>query len=125
MVKSLVSILTALALLFGLGVYEWFYVEDQFHDFGEEIQTLIDKAEREEVNAEDARAVQKSWENRKKNLNVWIPHNDILRIDDYVSETVRLVEDKNFELALARLETVLHLTSCLPATYRPTPDNIF
>lgn len=125
MVKSLISILIAAALLAGLAVFEWFYVSDQFCDFQQELQSLYIKVDEQTANGEDAKAVQTSWEYRKENLHVWIPHNDITRIDDYLSETVRLIAEGNYELALPKLEILLHLCSCLPDTYRPGLENVF
>ncbi len=125
MVKSLTAIAIATALLFGLALFEWFYVAEQFSDFGEEVQTLYDKTDNGTANAEDARAVQTSWEERKSRLHVWIPHNDVNKIDDYMAEAVRLIGEKEYPLALAKLEILLHLSKCIPGTYRPEAENIF
>lgn len=125
MVKSITAILVAIALLFGLGIFEWFFVEREFGEFGEELETLYRKTEEERANGEDAKAVQTSWEKRKERLHVWIPHNDIMRLDDYMAETVRLVAEQNYALALPKIEILLHLSECLPATYRPALENIF
>lgn len=125
MVKSLAAILTALVLLGGAALFEWIYVSDQFESFGAELESLIDKAENETATGEDARAVQTSWEARKEDLHVWIPHNDISRIDDYMSEAVRMIAEKEYSLALCKLEILEHLCSCLPDTYRPKLENIF
>ena len=124
MVKSLISILVALLLLAGAAVFEWVYTEDEFSDFREELETLYDKIDNETVSVEDAKIVQNSWERRKESLYVLIPHSDISKIDDYISQTVGLVNEKDYPLALANLEIVLHLTECLPGTYRPTIENI-
>ncbi len=125
MVKSLTAIGVAVLLLLGAGLFEWRFVNTQFSEFGEELHTLYLKAENETANGEDAKAVQTSWENRKEKLHVWIPHNDISRVDDYMSETVRLIAEKDFDLALAKLEILIHLTKCLPDTYKPAVENIF
>lgn len=125
MVKSLISIALAFALLVGAAVFEGVYVETQFSQFGTEIESLVDKIENETANGEDAKAVQTSWEKRKENLHIWIPHNDIARIDDYMSETVSLVAEKNYSLALANLTALRHLAKCLPGTYRAAIENIF
>lgn len=125
MVKSLASIFIATALLIGLAVFEWFYVADQFTQFGEELQSLYDKTQEATANGEDAKAVQLSWENRKEKLHICIPHNDVMRIDDYLSEAVRLIAEKEYELALPKLEILLHLCKCLPDTYRPGLENVF
>ena len=124
MVKSLTAILAAAVLLCGLGLFEWKFVEREFTGFREEVESLYDKADDGTASGEDAKAVQTSWETRKERLHVWIPHNDVARIDDYMSEAVRLVGEGEFVLAKAKLEIVLHLTGCLPSTYRPALENI-
>lgn len=125
MVKSLIAIASAAFLLFGAALFEWFFVQNQFQGFHEELTSLYLKAESETASGEDAKAVQTAWETRKERLHIWIPHNDISRIDDYMSETVRLVAEMQYPLALAKLEIMLHLTECLPDTYKPGLENIF
>lgn len=124
MVKSLCSIGVAILLLLGTALLEWHFVGDKFDSFSEELQTLYDKTEEGTANGEDAKAVQTSWEKKKDNLYVWIPHNDISRMDDYMAETVRLVTEQNYSLALTKIEILMHLCKCLPDTYRPALGNI-
>ncbi len=125
MIKSLAAIATATLLLLGLGIYEWRFVQKEFGDFREELTVLYEKTERGDANGEDAKAVQTKWESRKKRLHIWIPHNDISRIDDYMAETVRYVAEEEDLLALAKLEIMLHLSECIPGTYAPNAENIF
>ncbi len=125
MVKSLLAIAVAASLLLGAGLFEWFYVNDLFGDFGGELNALCLKAEDGTASGEDAKAVQASWERRKEELHVWIPHNDVRLIDDYLSETVGLISRGETSLALAKLSILIHLTECLPDTYKPGIANIF
>ena len=111
-------------MLFRSALFEGIYVNRQFTQFGTELETLIDKTEAETANVEDAKAVRESWESKKEHLHVWIPHNDISRIDYYMSETVRLIAEQNYSLALSKLEVLTHLTKCLPDTYLPALENI-
>ncbi len=124
MFKSLTAIGIAAAILFGLSVFEWYFVQKEFADFGEELQTLYDKTEAETAKIGDARVVQDLWEQRKSRLHVWIPHNDVNKIDDIMSEAVRLIGEGDYALALPKLEVLLHLSTCLPDTYRPAVENI-
>ena len=124
MVKSLISIGISVLLLAGIAIFEWIYVANQFSGFEEELQTLSLKIDNETANTEDAKSVQKSWDRRKDQLFVWVPHNDITRIDDYLAETAGFLSEQNFELARARLDIVLHLAECLPGSYRPTLENV-
>ena len=124
MVKSLTAILISIALLIGAAIFEWRFVDKQFESFEEELETLYEKTENETASAADAKSVQTSWETRKEKLHVWIPHNDISRIDYYMSETVRLIAEQNYSLALSKLELLTHLTKCLPDIYLPALENI-
>ena len=124
MVKSLSAILVSFALLLGAALFEWVYVEHQFSSFEGEVRTLALKTDAEEANVEDAKAVQTSWEQRKERLFVWIPHNDIVRIDEHLAESVRLIGEQEYSLAAARLEIIMHVICCLPDTYRPSLGNI-
>ena len=124
MVKSLTAIGVAVAILLGLAIFEWYFVRKEFSDFGEEIQSLYDKAEAETATLGDARVVQSVWEDRKSRLHVWIPHNDVNKIDEYMAEAVRYIGEENYALALPKLEVFLHLSTCLPDTYMPALENI-
>ena len=125
MVKSLTAIIISALLLLGAARFEWGFVSNEFEGFEQELTALYSKTEEETANVEDAKAVRVSWEERKSRLHVWIPHNDISRIDDYLSETVRLVGEKEYPLALAKLEILIHLCTCLPDTYSNALENIF
>ncbi len=125
MVKSLTAIFVATALLIGLAIFEWVFVTKSFSSFREELEALYDKTEKEEATSGDAVVVQEQWEKRKSRLHIWIPHNDISRIDDYMAEAVRLISEADFSLALPKLEILLHLSECLPGTYMPALENIF
>ena len=46
MVKSLTAILTSIALLAGVAIFESLYVSKQFHDFGEELHALYANCDR-------------------------------------------------------------------------------
>lgn len=124
MVKSLTTIGVAAALLFGLAVFEWYFVDKEFSDFGTELESLYEKADAKNASVEDARVVQNRWEDRKERLHVWIPHNDITRIDEYMAESVRLIGEGNYALALPKLAILIHLSECLPGTYKPAVENI-
>ena len=125
MVKSLISILLAGLLLLGAAVFEGVYVKQQFEGFGEEVSSLLEKAEEGTASEADAEAVYTAWEERRDKLHIWIPHNDISRIDDYLSESIRCLREGESELAMAKLEIVLRLTETLPSTYLVSLPNLF
>ena len=125
MVKSLTAIGVAVALLLGLAIFEWYFLDREFSSFHEELSILYDKAEEGTANEEDARVVQQRWECRRDRLHVWIPHNDIARMDEILAETVELIAEKEYLLALPKIEVLIHMSECLPGTYRPNASNIF
>ena len=48
-----------------------------------------------------------------------------MRMDNYLSETVRLVAEARYEEALPKLEVLTHLAETFPSAYRPSLANIF
>lgn len=125
MVKSLISIAAAFAILLTAAFAEWFFVERQFTLFENEISALTDKVEAETANAEDAKAIRVSWDEKKSRLHTLIPHNDISRVDDWISETLSLISEENYSLALSKLEVLAQMCRTVPETYRPGLENIF
>lgn len=124
MVKSFISILAAL-LLFAAAVYgELSTVNGAFSEFEEELSSLSQKIEEKVANGEDAKAVRTAWERHKTKLHIWIPHNDIMRVDDLLSETVVYVAEGEYALANAKMEVLHHVCKSIPATYFPLSENI-
>ncbi len=124
MVKSLTSILVALTLLGAAATFESLYVNERFDRFSDELQTLAAKVEEERANGEDGKAIRASWEEKKSRLHVWIPHNDVARVDDVLSEAIQLIATKNYPLASAKLEILINLCKTVPGTYRADIENI-
>lgn len=124
MVKSLASIIIALGLLVGGAAAERAYVRAQFEGFGQEIAAVCEKAERSEAEGWDAEAALRSWEERKKRLQLLLPHNDIARIENELAECGALLEREEYPLALAKLRAVARLCAVLPDNYRPSAGNI-
>ena len=58
-------------------------------------------------------------------MQVFLPNNDVARVDLHLSEAVRLIGEGERSLALAKLETLLNLAATFPQAYRATPSNIF
>lgn len=125
MIRSLCAILAVCVLLAGAAVFEHLYIGKAFADFSGELEALYEKTDEARANYEDARAVQSSWETRKERLQAFLPHNDLARMDNALSETVRLVAEENYAFALPQLEVLMHLAETFPNTYRVTLANIF
>lgn len=125
MIKSLTAIAIALLLLTGAAIFEHEYVTNSFSAFHEELATLYEKADDGTATLGDGEAVRTAWEARKEKLHIWLPHNDVNRVDDSLSEAVRLVADGEYSLALPKLEALMQLAKTLPASYHISLANIF
>ena len=125
MIRSVSAIFAVCVLLAGAAIFEHFYVSKAFEVFSAELTSLYEKADAQTANYEDTRAVQTAWEARKERLQIFLPHNDVARVDNYLAETVRLVAEENYAPALPKLEALMHLAQTFPNAYRPTPANIF
>lgn len=125
MVKSIIYTLAATALCIALFVFTEFYVGKQFGDFSAALETLYDKVENGDANREDGYAVRALWEDRKKKLQTFLPHNDISYVDYWLNEACGLIYTGNYELALGKIEVLKAVARSLPAAYGISLENIF
>lgn len=125
MVKTLMGIFISLSLLIGITIFENHYVSRQFDEFYAELSALYQKTEIESATNEDAEAVRISWNERKKSLHVWIPHNDISYVDYWLSESLGALQTNDFDEALHKLEVLKEICRNIPSAYSLSPENIF
>ncbi|MCD8372337.1 MAG: DUF4363 family protein, partial [Clostridia bacterium] len=62
---------------------------------------------------------------KRKNLHVFLPHNDISYIDYWLNEACSFIKTEKFDLALANLEVVMEITENLPDCYSIKFENVF
>ncbi len=124
MVKTIISIFITVVLLFGVSIFESFYVENTFEEFSAQLETLYDKTEEQTATRNDALAVRASWDEKKKTLHIWIPHNDISYIDYWLNEGLSLIDTGNFEHALSKLEVLIEICKNIPSAYAFSLENI-
>lgn len=125
MIRTLASIFTTLALIFGICFYESNRVQTTFQDFNEVLLVLYDKTEAREVTYEDGTAAERFWENKKNTLHVWLPHSAILEIDYQLYEAVGCLYVRDYDSALPKLEILLGMCENIPQSYRFSLENIF
>ena len=124
MVKTLVSILVVVSLLFIGTVYENDFVKRQFNEINQVLIILYDKVDNNTATQDDVYAVQKNWIEKKKVLHIFIPHNDIKEIDLWLSESATLVRDKEWKDAISKIEVLIELTEQIPKTFMLSWENI-
>lgn len=125
MVKTLISIVVAAALLVGVSLFSISYVNDTFIFFQSALLALYDKTEAQTATYEDGTAVQRFWEEKKKSLHVWIPHTAIQEVDYQLYEAVGYLYVKDYQSALPKIEVVLGMCENIPQSYTLSLENIF
>lgn len=125
MVKSIISIFVALAIIFGGAAYERNFVKRQFDEFDVVLESLYEKTENCTANKEDVLAAQMNWVKKKEVLHIFIPHNEIKEVDLWLAETISLVAFEKYEDALSKIDVLLELCEQIPKTFRLDISNIF
>lgn len=125
MVKSIIYTLAAILLCLGLFIFTEWYVQKQFSEFSTAVDTLYEKVENKTANREDGFAVRTLWNERKKKLHIFLPHNDISYIDYWITEACGLIYNEQYDLALGKLEVLKEVAENLPDSYRITLENVF
>lgn len=124
MVKNILSIIISALLLAAVSAYEIFYLNGEFRAFGNELNTLYVKTEERAAVATDAEAVKMSWDEMKKHINIWVPHNDISYIDYWLDEALGLIYVGDYDAALPKIVVLIDICGKLPSAYFPNTENI-
>ena len=125
MVKTLVSMLCVVAILFFATMFETNFINRQFGEFSIVVEQLYEKVDTQTATEDDVYAVQDNWLNKKKYLHAFIPHNEIKEMDLWLSESATLVRDEKWEDALSKLEVLKELAEQIPQSFRLSFANIF
>ena len=125
MVKSIIYTATAIFLCLALFIGVEIYLNRQFGEFHDALDTLYRKVENETANREDGYAVREMWAEKKSKLHIFIPHNDISYIDYWLSEACGLIYREEYDLALGKIEVLQEITKNLPGGYSLKLENIF
>lgn len=124
MVKTLISMLCIAALLLAGTIYENIFINNKFTEFHEVLEILYEKVDNETATQDDVYAVQKNWLDKKEELHIFIPHNDIKEIDLWLAESATLVRDKEWNDAVSKIEVLLELSEQIPKTFKLSLENI-
>ena len=124
MVRAVCLTLAAIAACIAFFLTVDLYLEEQFAQFGDAVETLCEKTENELANEGDADAVRMMWADKKRRLQAFIPHNDIAYVDYRLNEAFSYISTRNFPLALANLEIVKKMAGTMPDNYRLRLENI-
>ena len=125
MIRTAVSIFIALALIIGVSAFELNFVSKSFSELREILCSLYEKAEQSTATHEDGIAVQRYWEQKKKNLHVWLPHNSIDTLDYQLSEALGYLYEGKYTDALPKIEVLIDMSENIPKTFKLLPENIF
>ena len=124
MVKSIISILIAVAITISLSIIEQTYVNKSFKEFKEIMVIVYEKIENDTATKEDVLSAQKYWIAKKEKLHVFIPHNEIKEIDLWLAESVVLVRDEEWTDALSKIEVLGELIEQIPKSFKLSIENI-
>lgn len=124
MVKAICYTLAAILVCAGLFIFAEWYLGKQFEEFSVALDTLYDKIEDETATREDGYAVRTIWEDKKRKLQIFVPHNDISYVDYWLNEACSFIYTKNYDLALGNLEVLKEIAKNLPDAYRLRIENV-
>lgn len=125
MVKSILYTVAAILLCLGIFIFGEWYLNKQFSEFSDALDTLYVKVRENTASQQDGFAVRALWNDKKSKLHIIIPHNDISYIDYWLSECCGLLYNGEYELALGKVEVLKEIAKNLPDAYSVRVENIF
>ncbi len=124
MVKSVISVIVATALIAFGAIWENVKLNNAFNELIVCIDEINLKLEDGTASKDDILSLQSLWIKKKEGLHVYIPHTEIKEIDLWIAEaTTYVVYGKNDE-ALAKLEVVKELCEQIPKTFSVRLENL-
>ena len=124
MVKSMMTVIFSAIIIFCGVMAEQRTVNKSFCSLRQIAEINQQKALDESISADDITVLQNKWIKEKKNLHVWIPHNEIKEIELWIAESVRCVKNEKFPDAAEKLEVVIELCEQVPKTFSISWQNI-
>ena len=124
MVKTILSIAISFGLLLSICIFEGIFVKKTIQTVETGLIQLESKTKLQTATKADALKVEKDWQNKKKILHIFIPHNDIGYIDYWMGEATSYIESKNFDHALSKIQVLLDIFEQIPELYSLSLQNI-
>jgi len=123
--KTILTLILSSALFLCGAIAENAYLTTSFKDFDERLEIVYLKCDDQSADLNDLISLRTFWIKKKESLHSIIPHTEIKEIDLWVSEAVRLVDQKKYDEAMQKIEVVRQLSSQVPKTFRLKFENIF
>lgn len=125
MVKSVISVIVATALIAFGAVYENLALKNTFGQMILCTDELTLKLEDETCTVDDILSLQTLWIRKKEGLHVYIPHAEIKELDLWIAECVSYVKFKKYDEAISKLTVVKELCEQIPKTFSIRFENLF
>ena len=125
MIKTILTAIATFAIIAALSFVDIYYVNSTFDIFSTMLDSLYEKAEMGTANYEDGVAVQTFWEEKKKRLQVWLPHTPLAEVDFQLYEAVGCLYAKDYQSALPKIEVLIGMCENIPNGYTLAWENIF
>ena len=125
MTKVITTTILALSIFLLGAIIENIFLTRSFSSFQDNLKILYEKTELETATLNDAYSTQEFWHKQKDYLHTVIPHTEIKEIDLWISETVRLIGQKNFSEAQQKIEVLLNLSKQIPSSFQIKLRNVF
>ena len=124
MVKSIYSIIIAIAILLFAGIGEQIYLNNVFDEIHEDFVMAYQKIENGNANSDDVKAIKTKWIAKKNVLHLFISHNDIKEMDLWLSEAVAYLKLGKVDESISKMEVAINLCEQIPKHYLIRFENI-
>mgnify|MGYP003303546661 CR=1 FL=1 len=124
MVKSIYSIIIAVAILLFAGIGEQIYLKNVFAEIHEDFVMAYQKIENGDASSDDVNAIKTKWIAKKNVLHLFISHNDIKEMDLWLSEAVAYLKLGKIDESISKMEVAINLCEQIPKHYLIRLENI-
>ena len=123
--KSLVTMLIALAIILTASFLENSYLIAQFEYFDKSLDVIIEDTQNKIDSSDKLKELSDWWKKEKNTMHAFVPHNDIKDIDGMLAEAESFISTGMFNTATARLKKLDDIITNIPETFSFSLGNIF
>ena len=127
MYKEMIISIILVALIFIGDYVTQGYTDRSISSFKEELQVLKNKLidSNEEASEEDIDSIENKWENIQNKMSYYIEHEELEKVDTYLTECSSFTKSGNYAFAINSLEKTDFILEHINEKYSFNLENIF
>lgn len=127
--KEIIIVTIIVVIIISLDVITHNYTKNSVEEISNQLQKLSQNLKKEDINYEDIKQqyeyLNKSWEKRNSKMAYFIEHNELEKVEAYITSMISFIDTGDYSLALNQIENNIFVLNHIKDKYQLSLDNLF